>query len=99
MVRGIILGGLAFVAVFAAERQFESMKKDIDRYNSMRAMSGDVSLFKQALNSGLELLSSFGSSRRSDGLPCLDATGRNAVCPHLKHVSSTSFRRRRSRSM
>jgi hypothetical protein len=44
VVRGIILGGLAFVAVFAAERQFENLSKDIDRYNSLREMSGESSL-------------------------------------------------------
>jgi hypothetical protein len=68
MVRGIILGGLAFVAVFAVERQFEHLNKDIERYNSMREMSGDVSLQKQALNAGLDLLSSFGSSRRGEAM-------------------------------
>jgi hypothetical protein len=73
MVRGIILGGLAFVAVFAAERQYGLVAKDIERYNAMRAMSGDVSLFKQALNSGLELLSSFGSSRRGEALDFIAA--------------------------
>jgi hypothetical protein len=73
MVRGIILGGLAFVAVFAAERQYELLSKDIERYNSMREMSGDVSLFKQAMNSGLELLSSFGNSRRGDALDFLQS--------------------------
>jgi hypothetical protein len=71
MVRGIILGGLAFVAVFAAERQYELLSKDIERYDKMREMSGDVSLFKQAINSGLELLSSFGSSRRGEALDFL----------------------------
>ena len=44
MVRGIILGGIAFLAVFAAEHQFGSMTKDIDRYNKMREMSGDPPL-------------------------------------------------------
>jgi hypothetical protein len=73
MVRGIILGGLAFVAVFAAERQYEMMSSDIVRYDKMREMSGDVSLLKQAINSGLELLSSFGNSRRGDALDFLAA--------------------------
>jgi hypothetical protein len=73
MVRGIVLGGLAFVAVFAAERQFELLNKDIKRYNSMREMSGDVSLGKQAINAGLELLSSLGSSRRGEALDFLAA--------------------------
>jgi hypothetical protein len=73
MVRGIILGGLAFVAVIAAERQYEVLSKDIERYDNMRAMSGDVSLVKQAINSGLELLSSFGNSRRGDALDFLAA--------------------------
>jgi hypothetical protein len=73
MVRGIILGGLAFVAVFAAERQFEHLNKDIERYNKMREMSGDVSLQKQALNAGIDLLSSFGSSRRGEAMNFLSS--------------------------
>ena len=73
MVRGIILGGLAFLAVFAAEHQFGSMTKDIDRYNKMREMSGDPSLFKQAINAGLDLVSSFSSSRRGEALDFLQS--------------------------
>ena len=46
--RGLILGGLAFVAVYAAERQFGSFGNDIKRYNTMRAMSGDPPLARQA---------------------------------------------------
>jgi hypothetical protein len=49
MVRGLILGGLAFAAVFAAERQLEPLDADIKRYNAMRAMSGDPPLARQIL--------------------------------------------------
>ncbi len=47
--RGLILGGLAFAAVFSAERQFGAFGKDIKRYNMMRAMSGDPPLSRQAV--------------------------------------------------
>ena len=79
MVRGIILGALAFVAVVAAERQFEMLSKDIERYNNMREMSGDSSLFKQALNSGMDLISSFGNSRRGEALDFLASLQQDAM--------------------
>jgi hypothetical protein len=50
MYRGLIFGGLAFAAVFVAERQFESVGSDVKRYNSMRAMSGDPALSQQAID-------------------------------------------------
>jgi hypothetical protein len=49
MLRGLLLGGLAFAAVFTAERQFSSVEGDIRRYNAMRAMSGDPPLSRQLL--------------------------------------------------
>ncbi len=49
MYRGLILGGLAFAAVFVAERQFEGFGSDVKRYNAMRAMSGDPPLSQQAI--------------------------------------------------
>ena len=68
MYRGLILGGIAFVAIYAAERQVEALSKDIARYNRMRAMSDQPSLLKQGIDMGLELVSSFTSSRGGDAL-------------------------------
>ena len=42
MYRGLILGALAFAATVLAERQFVFVKKDIERYDRIRAMSGDA---------------------------------------------------------
>ena len=50
MYRGLILGGLAFAAVFTAERQFDALGSDVKRYNAMRAMSGDPPLGRQAFD-------------------------------------------------
>ncbi|GAC1420965.1 MAG: hypothetical protein NVSMB5_13830 [Candidatus Velthaea sp.] len=47
MKRGLILGAVGFAAAFVAERQFVALKKDIDRYDRLRAMSGEGPLYKQ----------------------------------------------------
>ena len=49
MYRGLILGTIAFGAVFFAERQLPALGKDIKRYNDMRAMSGDPPVTRQAV--------------------------------------------------
>ena len=54
MVRGVILGTVAFAAAFALERLIAGMKGDLTRYDAMRKMSGDKPLAQ-------ELLSSIGS--------------------------------------
>lgn len=66
MYRGLMFGGLAFAAVFVAERQLQAVGKDIDRYNRIRAMSGDPSLAMQGFGMLKELIGSFGESRRGD---------------------------------
>jgi hypothetical protein len=66
MVRGLILGGIAFAAAFAAERQFEAFRKDIQRYDGLRSMSGEGPLFKQLIAQGMQSLSEFGAARQSD---------------------------------
>ena len=64
MYRGLILGGLAFAAVFTAERQFESLGSDIKRYNTMRAMSGDPPLERQAFDLLATYLKSLAKAKR-----------------------------------
>ena len=66
MVRGLILGGIAFAAAFAAERQFEALRKDITRYDDLRSMSGEGPLFKQLLTQGVQAISEFGAARQSE---------------------------------
>jgi hypothetical protein len=71
MVRGIVVGAIAFAAAFAAERAIEGMKRDFDRYDAMRKMSGEEPL-------GKELLSMLGSlvtgSVQKNGLTTLVST-------------------------
>lgn len=67
MYRGLILGGLAFAAVFAAERQFDAVGNDIKRYNLMRAMSGDPPLARQ----GFDLLATYLRSLAKTQRPAL----------------------------
>ncbi len=68
MVRGLILGTLAFGAVFVAERQFGGFTggfiKDIKRYDMMRKMSGDGPFYREMLKSGTKMLSDFAASRQ-----------------------------------
>jgi hypothetical protein len=49
MLRGLVLGALAFGGAFAAERLFASMGKDIARYDAMRKMSDQEPLAKELL--------------------------------------------------
>jgi hypothetical protein len=62
MVRGLILGGVAFAVVFAAERQFENFSDDVKRYDTIRAMSGDKPLVRQILTTVTDTLASFAGS-------------------------------------
>jgi hypothetical protein len=64
MVRGLILGGLAFAAVFTAERQLEPLGADIKRYNAMRAMSGDPPLSRQVFSLAATYLRALFEARR-----------------------------------
>jgi hypothetical protein len=50
MVRGLVLGSLAFAATFALERQFGSLTSDLARYDRMRAMSGDPPFWREQLD-------------------------------------------------
>ena len=50
MIRGVIVGALAFAAAFAAERVFAGMKEDLARYDAMRKMSGEEPLAKEVLS-------------------------------------------------
>jgi len=54
MVKGLIVGALAFAGAFALERLIAGMHSDFSRYDNMRKMSGEQPL-------GKELLSAVGS--------------------------------------
>ncbi len=73
MVRGLVLGAVAFGAAFMAERQLGTVLKDMKRYDKLRAMSGDEPLYRQ----GLRQLSSFVVQRAKQRTP--DRTG---LAPH-----------------
>ncbi|HKU82216.1 MAG TPA: hypothetical protein VJP76_08610 [Candidatus Tumulicola sp.] len=49
MVRGLIVGALAFGAAFAVERLLTGMKHDLARYDAMRRMSDEEPLAKELL--------------------------------------------------
>jgi hypothetical protein len=66
MVRGLVLGALAFGAVFAAERQFSSLGKDLARYDRMRAMSGDSTFVREILTTVGDLIAGFGAGRQGE---------------------------------
>jgi hypothetical protein len=61
MVRGLILGGIAFAAVFFTERQFEHMLPDIAHYDKLREMSGKGPLWREGLEMVLGLFSGGGT--------------------------------------
>jgi hypothetical protein len=66
MIRGLILGSLAFAAVFAAERQYDAMGNDVQRYDALRAMSGDPPFYRQLLASLGEMVADFAGRRAGD---------------------------------
>jgi Ca2+/Na+ antiporter len=68
MYRSLIVGGVAFVTlIFAAQRQLRPALKDIERYNTMREMSGDLPLLGQALEVLGNLLKAYATSRPDKG--------------------------------
>ncbi len=77
--RGLILGTLAFAAVYAAERQFAVFGNDIKRYNLMRAMSGDPPLSRQALGMLGTALASLAKTRRPQLLAVVNAVQTDLV--------------------
>jgi hypothetical protein len=66
MVRGLVLGALAFGAVFAAERQFVGIGRDVRRFDAMRGMSGDQPFLSELLSSAAATYTDFGASRRGE---------------------------------
>jgi hypothetical protein len=63
MVRGLILGGIAFAAVFAGAQQLDIVRKDMDRYNQLALMSGSPTLAQKLFTTVLNMLGQFGSDR------------------------------------
>ncbi len=57
MVRGLILGSLAFAGVYLASKQLHILQKDIAKYDQMSTMSGSPTLAQKAITS---LLNVFG---------------------------------------
>jgi hypothetical protein len=73
MVRDLVLGGVAFAVVFFGARQFDSMKKDIARYDAMSEMSGGKPLFRKLLSTAFDTLSDFGSQREGQAKDFIDS--------------------------
>jgi hypothetical protein len=74
-----MFGGLAFLAAVFAERQFVAVTKDLERYDRIRAMSGDPPLFKQGLLVLRDMIGSFGSSRRGQATGLIQAIQNDVV--------------------
>jgi hypothetical protein len=73
MVRGLILGGIAFAAVFFGERQFETVRKDMARYDEMSEMSGQPPLWRKAASMLMGFVSEFGASREGQAMDFLQS--------------------------
>jgi hypothetical protein len=65
MLRGVIVGAIAFAVAFAAERVYEGMKGDLARYNALRKMSGEEPLGSELLSLVTSLLT---GSTQKDGV-------------------------------
>lgn len=79
MYRGLMFGGIAFVVVFAAERQFQLVSKDIERYNRIRAMSGDPSLAMQGVGLLWDAMKKYVDSRRGQARDIVEALQSDVV--------------------
>jgi hypothetical protein len=75
----LILGAIAFGAVFAAERQFASMGNDMTRYNKLRAMSGDVPMLTELLASAQTMVSDFTNRGRGEARGLVDSLTHDLV--------------------
>ncbi len=74
MDRGLIVGAIAFVAAFAAERLYSSMSHDIARYEEMREMSGQPPILKELLSTVLGATVDQKGAKRLAGGFLLDLT-------------------------
>jgi len=61
MNRGLIWGGVAFAAAYLAEQQFEHLRKDLARYDRLRAMSDKPPLLRELANMVTGFVGSFGA--------------------------------------
>ncbi len=66
MVRGLVLGALAFAAVFVVDRQYVALGPDIKRYNAMREMSGDLPVLREIGKTVYGMIADFGASRQGE---------------------------------
>ncbi len=66
MFRGLMFGALAFGAAFAAERRFGSLTKDLKRYDTIRAMSGDPPFLREVFKHLAKSASEYRLSRGGD---------------------------------
>lgn len=79
MIRGFVLGGLAFGAVFIAERQFVSIGSDLKRYDAMRTMSGDPPFLRQLVKYATTMISNYGASRQGEARDLFASLTRDVV--------------------
>jgi hypothetical protein len=64
MIRGLVLGGVAFAVAFALERQFETIRKDLARYDRLNEMSGEPPFLRKIAQSALSAISEYGASQQ-----------------------------------
>ncbi len=79
MYRGLMFGGIAFLVAVFAERQLGVVTADIERYDRIRAMSGDPPMFKQGLILLRDALGSFGGSARGEATGIIQAIQADVV--------------------
>jgi hypothetical protein len=79
MYRGLIIGAFAFAAAILVEKQCVAVSKDIERYDRIRAMSGDPPLLKQGLMMLRDTIGSFGSAQRGEAIGLLESLQHDVV--------------------
>lgn len=77
--RGLIVAAVAFAIGYALERQFDSIVKDMKRYDGLRAMSGDKPFLIEQLENLGGMMSSAASDRAGLALGMVESIQNDIV--------------------
>jgi hypothetical protein len=74
MLRNLILGGLAFAAVYGAATQLDTVRKDVARYDKLSTMSGGSTLLQKLITALLNGMGQFSNDRERQARDFIETT-------------------------